>query len=79
MKPCLDLVIIFFQVLMQMKIRSNKRRIYSFLKNSRGGHIYVCGDFYMANDVKSVIVSIFQEYGNINADAASSALIFPYS
>ncbi|XP_065583908.1 nitric oxide synthase 1-like [Artemia franciscana] len=62
------------QVLMQMKIRSNKRRIYSFLKNSRGGHIYVCGDFYMANDVKSVIVSIFQEYGNINADEAASAV-----
>ena len=28
----------------------------------------------MANDVKSVIVSIFQEYGNINADEAASAV-----
>ena len=28
----------------------------------------------MANDVKSVVVSIFQEYGNINADEPASAV-----
>ena len=54
-------------------IDANARRIYELL-DSHGGHIYVCGDFYMANDVKSVIVSIFQEYGNINADEAASAV-----
>ncbi|XP_065573243.1 nitric oxide synthase 1-like [Artemia franciscana] len=57
----------------KMMIDANARRIYELL-DSHGGHIYVCGDFYMANDVKSVIVSIFQEYGNINADEAASAV-----
>jgi sulfite reductase alpha subunit-like flavoprotein len=56
-----------------MMIDANARRIYELL-DSHDGHMYVCGDFSMANDVKSVVVSIFQEYGNINADEAASAV-----
>ena len=57
----------------KMMMDANTRRIYELL-DSHGGHIYVCGDFYMANDVKSVVVSIFQEYGSFNTDEAVSAL-----
>ncbi|XP_065562540.1 nitric oxide synthase-like protein [Artemia franciscana] len=49
------------------------RRLYEYL-NIHGGHIYVCGEFYMANDVKSFAVSLFQKYGNINEDEAASAV-----
>ena len=56
-----------------MMIDANARRIYELL-DSHGVHMYVCGDFSMANDVKSVVVSIFQEYGNINADEAALAV-----
>ena len=54
-------------------IDANTCRTYELL-DSHGGHVYVCGSFYMVNDVKSVVVSIFQEYGNINADEAASAV-----
>ena len=65
--------IFVFQGMKQMRIDVNARRIYQTLYHGRG-HIYVSGDFTLANDVKSAVVSIFQKYGNITANVALSAV-----
>ena len=52
--------IFVFQGMKQMMIDVNARRIYEKLYHGPG-HIYVSGDFALANDVKSAVVSIFQK------------------
>ena len=57
-----------------MRIDVNACRIYQLLHHDRG-HIYVCGDFTLTNDVKSVGISIFQKKTrNITANAPASVV-----
>ncbi|XP_065583452.1 nitric oxide synthase-like protein [Artemia franciscana] len=61
------------QGMKQMMIDVNARRIYEKLYHGPG-HIYVSGDFALANDVKSAVVSIFQRYGYMTENRAVSAV-----
>jgi len=56
-----------------MRTNANSRRIHDLLY-SHSGHIYVCGDANLANEVKSAVVSIFQEQENIDLDEAASVV-----
>ena len=73
MEPCLDLVIISFQGLVQMVISDNAFRMYEslYLQN---GHIYICGDFQLVRYVRRILRLIFEEYGNLNEDEVKLAL-----
>jgi len=62
-----------FQGMKQMMIHVNARRIYETLYHGPG-HIYVSGDFALANDVKSAVVSIFKRYGYMTENWAVLAV-----
>ncbi|KAK2715099.1 hypothetical protein QYM36_009926, partial [Artemia franciscana] len=61
-------------VAQMMMMDANNRRCTYDLLASHCGHIYVCGDANMANEVKSAVVSIFKEEGNIDLGEAASAV-----
>ncbi|XP_046328083.2 nitric oxide synthase, brain-like [Haliotis rufescens] len=53
----------------QDMLRQQAKYAYNTMVNS-GGHIYICGDVAMAEDVKQTLERILSEHGNLTPEAA---------
>jgi sulfite reductase (NADPH) flavoprotein alpha-component len=54
-------------------MREKSRALYDWLQN--GAHFYVCGDASrMAHDVHEALISIYQQHGSLNREAAEAEL-----
>ncbi|WP_343152516.1 assimilatory sulfite reductase (NADPH) flavoprotein subunit [Buchnera aphidicola] len=61
------------KIYVQHKIREHGLSVWEWIKS--GAYIYVCGDaFNMAKEVEQTLLSIFEQYGNMNKKSAEEFL-----
>ncbi|XP_060064662.1 nitric oxide synthase 1-like [Ylistrum balloti] len=62
------------KVYVQDVLKQNGKEVFEQILR-RGGHVYVCGDVQMANDVSTTLCKIIQEFGKLSAEDAKFVML----